>query len=67
MPEMKYEDAVKKLTAIMEKLESGETPLEKTFEMYEEGKKLIEFCRKQLSEAEGKILKVSKNGTEELK
>jgi exodeoxyribonuclease VII small subunit len=67
MPELKYEDAVKKLTAIMEKLESGETPLEKTFEMYEEGKKLIEFCRKQLSEAEGKILKVSKNGTEELK
>jgi exodeoxyribonuclease VII small subunit len=67
MSEMKYEDAVKKLTQIMEKLESGETPLDKTFDMYGEGKKLIEFCRKQLTEAEGKILKITKNGAEEIK
>ncbi|MBU4486030.1 MAG: exodeoxyribonuclease VII small subunit [Candidatus Delongbacteria bacterium] len=66
MKEMKYEDAVKKLTEIMEKLESGEIALDKTFEMYEEGKKLIEFCRKQLTEAEGKIMKVSKNGIDEI-
>ncbi len=67
MSEMKYEDAVKKLTDIMEKLESGDIPLDKTFEMYEEGKKLIAFCRNQLTEAEGKILKISKNGAEEIK
>lgn len=66
MKEMKYEDAIKKLTDIMQKLESGETPLDKTFEMYEEGKKLIEFCRKQLTEAEGKILKITKDGTQEI-
>ena len=67
MKDMKYEDAVKKLTDIMEKLESGDIPLDKTFEMYEEGKKLIAFCRNQLTEAEGKILKISKNGAEEIK
>jgi exodeoxyribonuclease VII small subunit len=66
MKEMKYEDAIKKLTDIMQKLESGETPLDKTFEMYEEGKKLIAFCRKQLTEAEGKILKITKDGTKEI-
>ena len=63
---MKYEDAIKKLTEIMQKLESGETPLDKTFEMYEEGKKLIGFCRKKLTEAEGKILKITENGAEEI-
>ncbi len=67
MKEMKYEDAVKILTEIMEKLESGDIPLDRTFEMYEEGKKLIALCRSRLTEAEGKILKVSKNGTEEIK
>lgn len=67
MKEMKYEDAIKKLTDIMEKLESGEVPLDRTFELYEEGKKLITFCRNQLTEAEGKILKISKSGTEEIK
>lgn len=67
MKEMKYEEALKKLNDIMEKLESGETPLDKTFEMYEEGIKLIGFCRKQLTEAEGKILKITKNGPEEIR
>jgi len=66
MKEMKYEDAIKRLTDIMDKLESGDIALDKTFEMYEEGKKLIEFCRRQLTEAEGKIMKVTKNGLEEI-
>ncbi|NOR46189.1 MAG: exodeoxyribonuclease VII small subunit [Candidatus Delongbacteria bacterium] len=63
---MKYEDAIKKLNEIMEKLESGDIPLDKTFEYFEEGKKLLEFCKKQLSEAEGKLLKITKAGTEEI-
>jgi exodeoxyribonuclease VII small subunit len=67
MKDMKYEDALKKLNEIMLKLESGEIPLEKTFEMYEEGIKLIAFCRQQLTEAEGKILKITKSGVEEIK
>jgi exodeoxyribonuclease VII small subunit len=67
LKDIKYEEAVKKLTEIMEKLESGDIPLDKTFEMYEEGKKLIALCRNQLTEAEGKILKISKTGTEEIK
>ncbi|MFO7811170.1 MAG: exodeoxyribonuclease VII small subunit [Candidatus Delongbacteria bacterium] len=64
MQELKYEDAVKKLTEIMEKLESGETPLDKTFEMYEKGTELIKFCKKKLTEAEGRILKISKSKNE---
>ena len=63
---MKYEEAIKKLNEIMEKLESGDIPLDKTFEFFEEGKKLLNFCKKQLSEAEGKLLKITKSGTEEI-
>ena len=63
---MKYEEAIKKLNEIMEKLESGDIPLDKTFEYFEEGKKLLGFCKKQLSEAEGKLLKITKSGTEEI-
>ncbi|MCK5760494.1 MAG: exodeoxyribonuclease VII small subunit [Candidatus Delongbacteria bacterium] len=63
---MKYEEAIKKLNEIMEKLESGDTPLDKTFEYFEEGKKLLDLCRKQLSDAEGKLLKITKSGTEEI-
>ena len=59
---MKYEDAVKRLKEIMEKLESGDTPLDKTFEYFEEGRKLIDLCRKQISEAEGKLLKINESG-----
>ena len=63
---MKYEDAIKKLNEIMEKLESGNIPLDKTFEYFEEGKKLLDFCKKQLSEAEGKLLKITKSGVEDI-
>ena len=63
---MKYEEAIKKLNEIMEKLESGDIPLDKTFEYFEEGKKLLDFCKKQLSDAEGKLLKITKSGTEEI-
>ena len=63
---MKYEEAIKKLNEIMEKLESGDIPLDKTFEYFEEGKKLLESCKKQLSEAEGKLLKITKAGTEKI-
>jgi exonuclease VII small subunit len=41
--------------------------LDKTFEMYEEGMKLIVFCRKLRTDAEGKIMKITKNGPEEIK
>jgi len=67
MKDMKYEEALRRLNDIMIKLESGEIPLDKTFEMYDEGIKLIGFCRNQLTEAEGKIMKITKSGLEEMK
>ena len=67
MKDMKYEEALKRLNDIMIKLESGEIPLDKTFEMYDEGIKPSGFCRNQLTEAEGKIMKITKSGLEEMK
>ena len=64
--EMKFEQALKKLEEIVGKLEEGETPLEKSLELFEEGIRLSRFCSKKLDEAERKIeiLHRSENGTE---
>ncbi len=53
---MTYEQATKRLEEIVEKLESGEMPLEESLKLYEEGVKLADFCTKKLNEAKQKIL-----------
>ncbi len=56
---MTYEQATKRLEEIVEKLESGEMPLEESMKLYEEGVKLSDFCMKKLSEAKQKILDIN--------
>lgn len=63
--EMKYEDALKKLTEIVNKLEGGDIPLDETIKYYEEGQKLLKFCKEELSVAEGKLKKVTDEGNVE--
>ncbi|MBO5788870.1 MAG: exodeoxyribonuclease VII small subunit [Clostridia bacterium] len=63
MENLKYEQAIEKLQQITEKLESGELTLEESVCAYEEGMKLVAFCRKQLDEAESKVTVLS-SGTE---
>lgn len=53
--EPSFEDALKGLEAIVARLESGETPLEETIRLFEEGMKLSEICQKRLDEADRKI------------
>ena len=60
--DLKYEQAIEYLSAIVDKMERGELTLEETIKSFEEGKRLISFCREQLKEAEGKLLKLSDNG-----
>lgn len=60
--ELKYEDALKQLSVIVEKLEKGDIPLEETVKEYEKGQKLLKFCKEQLTSAEGKLLKLNDNG-----
>ncbi len=52
---MKFEDALKKLEAIVDKLERGDLPLEASLKAFEEAVKLSRICTKMLDDAEKKI------------
>ncbi len=53
--DLSFENAIKELEGIVSKLEEGEVSLEKSLELYQRGVKLIEYCNKKLTEAEGII------------
>lgn len=51
----RFEDALKKLEEIVQRLERGELTLEDSLSCYEEGIRLSRFCHAKLEEAERKI------------
>lgn len=51
----KFEDQLKALENIVDKLENGELSLEDSLKLYEEGVTLSETCKKELDAAEGRI------------
>jgi len=50
-----FEDALERLEAILESMESGGTPLADLVAKFEEGSKLLTNCQQKLKEAELKI------------
>ncbi len=50
-----FEESLNELEALVKELESGDLPLEKALEKFEQGVKLSEACRKKLEEAERKV------------
>ena len=52
---VRFEDCLERLEKIVQELEKGEVPLEKSLTLFEEGMQLSASCRKQLEEAEGKV------------
>ena len=50
-----YEQAMEKLQAVVERLETGEDSLEDAIKLFEEGAKLSAFCYDKLNKAEQKI------------
>jgi len=52
---VKFEECLERLEKIVQELEKGEVPLEKSLTLFEEGMQLSASCRKQLEEAEGKV------------
>jgi exodeoxyribonuclease VII small subunit len=65
--DLPFEDALKKLEAIVEAMESEDLPLETLLAKYEEGTRLARVCQDKLAEAEVKIQQLEKNATGELK
>ncbi|MCI7223841.1 exodeoxyribonuclease VII small subunit [Fusobacterium sp.] len=63
MKKNSFEENLKSLDEIIEKLESGTLSLDESIKEYEVAMKLIKTSSKLLNEAEGKLLKVlEKNG-----
>ena len=51
----KFEECIERIEKIVQELERGEVPLEKSLMLFEEGMQLSATCRKQLEDAEGKV------------
>ena len=58
---MKFEETLKQLEGIVERLEAGELSLEESLEQFEEGIKLARTLAKKLAEAEKKVQILLKN------
>jgi exodeoxyribonuclease VII small subunit len=56
-----FEDALRRLEEIVNKLEEGEVPLDRAMDLYEEGVKLSKACTDRLKSAELRLKKLSKS------
>jgi exodeoxyribonuclease VII small subunit len=62
---LSFEQAIKELTSIVQRIEQGEIPLENSLQQYERGMALIKHCRGILQKAEKRIENISKEETSE--
>lgn len=65
--ELPFEEALGKLEAVVEAMESEDLPLETLLAKYEEGTKLARTCQDKLAEAELRIQVLEKNAAGDLK
>ena len=52
---LSFEEAIRALTEIVEKIETGQVPLQESLKQYEKGMALIGQCRRILEDAEKRI------------
>lgn len=64
--EKSFEEAIKRLEEILEKMNSGQASLDESIKLFEEADNLINSCNKRLNEAERKIEVLVKNRNNEL-
>ena len=65
--DLPFEEALKKLEAIVESMESEDLPLETLLERYEQGTQLARLCQEKLEDAELKVQQLEKNSAGEMK
>ncbi len=53
--ELNFEEALERLNEIVAQLESESVSLDRSLELFAEGKRLVEFCHAQLTDAEEKV------------
>ena len=54
-----FEEAIRELKGIVDRIEQGEIPLQDSLEQYEKGMALIRHCRTILQQAEKRIERIS--------
>ena len=59
---MKFEDNLKKLEELVSKMESGGMDLDAMIRSFEEGRKLVDICQKDLESIKLRIEKVTRSG-----
>lgn len=62
---MKFEDNLRKLEELVSKMESGGLDLDAMISSFEEGRKLVDVCQKDLESIRLRIEKVTKSGAVE--
>lgn len=59
----KFEDCLQRLEVIVNELEKGDVSLDQALQLFDEGVKLSNSCRRELEEAEGKVeILLKRNG-----
>ena len=66
VPDMPFEEALKKLEGIVEDMEAQDLPLETLLVRFEEGTRLAKVCQTKLVEAETKIQQLEKLNSGEI-
>ncbi|WP_427454630.1 exodeoxyribonuclease VII small subunit [Litorimonas sp. WD9-15] len=60
--DMSFEDALKELEGIVDRLERGDAPLEESIDIYQRGAKLKAHCEGKLKSAQMKVEKIVLDG-----
>lgn len=56
------EEVMESLDLMVEKLESRDTSLEESFQIYQEGMKLLKYCSDKIDTVEKKMLQMNEEG-----
>jgi exodeoxyribonuclease VII small subunit len=62
-PEMRFEDALRRATDIVDQLEGDQLQLDQSLALFEEGVRLLRTAEERLSHAEQQIQVLSEDGT----
>ena len=62
---MKFEENLKKLEELVAQMESGDMKLDDMIKAFEEGRKLVDACQRDLVSIRQRIEKVTKGGATE--
>ena len=62
---VKFEDAISRLDAIVASLEGGKCELDESLKLFEEGVALVKVCTERLDSATAKVKKVTDGGIED--